>query len=283
MPDFSLDYNTLYQIQSNLHTLADQIGPQLKDTAFAAEGNKDYGESDATFGNSSLAESFRLLYTMAEDPMNRAEERLKQLGDLFGAVADAYFNVDAQIADGLGILGGSFGLSNWRYEKSLWDYKQAHLDQCVAGPDGSMPYFCSATDPGAPPLDVTTSTGNGSVRTQLTLDDQGNVIREESWITHDGHSYHSVTNYTNDRNDYTTVTTFADGSTNTTVVHLNPDRSGTMSVTGSDGKVTQYTRSGPDSGWQEVGGGSGDQPGDQPDDRPHPEPHPPSGTSPDIA
>jgi hypothetical protein len=149
----------------------------------------------------------------------------------------------------MGITGSNLGLQNYLNDKKQWDYYQAHKDECVPGPDGSMPDFCSAKDPGPPPLDQVIKTDRGEVHTHLTLDEHDKVIREESTVTYDGKTYHSVTDYSNGGNTIVTNTSYPDGSTVKNETYLDPDNgSGTMYTRGSDGSWSNYHRGpkGPD-------------------------------------
>lgn len=276
MPDFAIDYGLLHEAKKDLHDLADRIGPKLGDTAFSQVGSIEYEDSDAVFGNDGLAGSFRSLYRMAQHPMSKAESDLRELGDIFGAVADGYFDVDAQIANGMGMMGASLDLDQWKDDKAAWDYLQAHRGDCVPGPDGAMPGFCSATDPGPPPTDLTITTDTGSVHTHLTLDENNNVVKEETTVVNGDQRYTSTTTYTPDHTSYTTDTIYSDGSTTHsvtttgehgssvtdttsgdgstthTVIALNEGGGGTMTVTESDGTVTKYTRGDQYARWDEV-------------------------------
>nr|BFE58995.1 hypothetical protein GCM10020063_035210 [Dactylosporangium thailandense] len=276
MPDFAIDYGLLHQARKDLHDLADRIGPRLGDTVFSQVGSIEYGDSDSVFGNETLAESFRSLYRRAQHPMSKAEDDLRELGDIFGAVADGYFDVDAQIADGMGMMGSTLDLDRWKDKKAEWDYLQGHRGDCVPGPDGKMPDFCSATDPGPPPTDMTINTATGSVHTHLTLDENNNVIKEETTVVNGDQKYTSTTTYSDGGKNYTTDTVFSDGSkthsvtttgdngssttdttdqdgkTTHTVIALNPNGGGTMTVSEPDGTVTEYSRPDRYAKWDET-------------------------------
>jgi hypothetical protein len=254
LPDFALDYGVLHEARKDLHDLADRISPTLNHSLFSELGKGDFGDAQDVFGSEALAGAVRTLYRFSKDPMNRAVDHLKQLGDIFGSVADAYFDVDAQIADGLGVMGSRMGLDEWRDKKAAWDYKNEHLDRCTPDKDGNVPDFCKATDPGPPPVDQVIDTKDGQVHTHLTLDGNNNVIKEETTVTHNGQTYTSVTTYTDGGHSYTTDTTYADGTKNHAETHVNDDGSGDMTVTDGDGKKTQYHRDGPGQEWKQVGG-----------------------------
>lgn len=266
-----IDYNVLNDAKRDLETLAGDIGPLLDNSTFSRLGQRDYDgytSSDAftVLGDSTLADALAGFYDNASSTMSHANKGLKELAGAFGSVGEAFLSFDSELAQGMGITGSNLGLQNYFRDKELWDYKQAHLDQCVPGPDGKMPDFCSATDPGDPPLDQTINTARGSVHTHLTLDDQHHVIKEESTVTYDGKTYTSVTNYSSDGNHYTTDTSYPDGSTVHSETNLNADGSGTMVTTGSDGDRTEYTRGPKDANgnqpdWQQVGGNTEDDGG----------------------
>ncbi|WP_033340946.1 hypothetical protein [Catenuloplanes japonicus] len=273
MPDFAIDYGLLHEARKDLHALADRIGPQLKDSAFAAVGSS-YGDADTVFGNATLGSAFRSLYLRSKSPMGKAEEDLRQLGDIFGAVADGYFDVDAQIANGMGMMGASLGLDEWRSDKEAWDYLQGHRSECVPDAEGKMPDFCSATDPGAPPTHYTVETANGSVTTDLTLDANNNVVKEQTTVVAGDQRYTSTTSYsgnvqttdtvygdgstthsvttTGEHGSSVTDTTAGDGSTTHTVITLNESGGGTMTSTDAEGTVTTHTRPDRYASWQEV-------------------------------
>jgi hypothetical protein len=277
-----MDYTILNEARQDLHDLADRIEPTLKNSLFSQLGSGDLGDAQAILGNATLTSGFRSLYRLSQDPMKRAVDHLKKLGDTFGAVADGFFDVDAQIAEGLGVMGGRMGLDAWRDKKSAWDYRNSHLDQCKPDKQGKVPDFCSATDPGAPPVDQYIDTKDGQVHTHLTLDGDNNVIKEETTVTHDGQTYTSTTSYSDNGHSYVTDTVYADGTKNHAETHVNEDGSGTMTVTDGDGKKTDYQRGGPGQEWKPVGGGDGsDDPGSDSDPTRLP-PKPPGGTSPDI-
>lgn len=250
MPDFALDYGVLHKAKDDLHSLADQIGPKLGESAFDQVGDQTWIEwdTDTPFGNVELGQAFGLLHTKVSYSMSKAESDIRQLGDLFGAVADAFFDVDAQIASGMGVMGSTMKLDEWRSKQKAWDYKQAHLSECTPKDGETAPGFCSAVDPGKPQLDYDVTTATGKVHTHLTLDDHYNVTQEESTITTNGQTYTSTTTYQS-TTDYTTKTTFADNTTTTSAIHMNGDGTGTMSVTDNAGAVTTYHKTGPGAEW----------------------------------
>ena len=235
-----VDYDVLNDAKRNAQRLAEEIGPLLDHGLFndLATGY----DAASILGSPEVATAVTGLRDEAEGTLGRAHDGLMKLGDAFGSVGEAFLSFDSELAQGMGVMGANLGLGNYLQQKAQWDYRQAHLDQCVPGPDGSMPDFCSATDPGAPPVDQTIITSRGSVHTHLTLDDQGHVIREDSTVTYDGKTYTTSTTYSDNGNSYVTDTTYPDGSTVHSVTHVNDDGSGTMTVTNSDGDTTDFTR-----------------------------------------
>lgn len=250
--DFAMDYAVLHEARNDLYHLAEHIAPTLNDSLFADLGAGSLREAEAVFGTWDVAFGFHLLYERASGPMLAAEDRLKQLGDLIGSLADGMFGIDAQIAEGMGVLGGQLGLDEWRSRKEAWDYRNEHVDQCVPDAEGKTPAFCSATDPGPPPTELKIDTGDGQVHVQLTLDDDNNVIRETTTVEHNGQKYTSTTTYSDGGKSYTTKTEFPDGGKETSVVRINDDGTGTMTVTDGKGEKTEYRRAGPGREWEKI-------------------------------
>ena len=280
MVDFAINYEVLHSSKKELHSLSERTGSKLKNDAFDGL-TEPGGETDDVFGDYSLSSAFVSLYDRAKGPLEKAEKDLRKLGDLFGSVADAFFHMDAQIADGVGFRGSDVGIDEWKrkYEewldhdawqekKDLWDEFQKNKDSCTPGdPDG--PAYCHATDPGPepedpgpPPTSHTIETDDGStIKTEITLDDDNNVKTETTTITTSGgQEYESVTTFDDDTGDsYTTETTYADGSTATAEVDIKRDDDGnigegsTMTVTDGDGNETEFVPDG-HNGWEKVGG-----------------------------
>lgn len=255
MPDFSIDYSVLHEAKKDLYDLADRIAPTLKTSDFATLGKGDFQDAKEIFGNDAVAGAFRSLYRLSKSPMEHAVDRLKRLGDLFETVSNAYFDADSQIAEGMGVMGAEMGLDEWRKDKAAWDYRNEHADLCVPGKDGELPGFCSATDPGPPPVDQVIKTGNGEVHTHLTLDADNNVIKEETTVTSGGQTYTSTTTYTDGGKSWRTETTFGDGSTSVAETHITEeDGGGTMTITDPEGTKTEYKRDSRGEKWEQIGG-----------------------------
>jgi hypothetical protein len=226
------------------------------------------GTDDSILGSSEISSAVYTLHSNASYTMGKAKDGLTKLGDSFGSVGEAFLQFDAEIAQGMNATNSNLALSNYQRNKSQWDYKQAHLDQCTGD---KQPEFCSATDPGQAPLDQTIVTDRGNIHTHLTLDDKGNVIKEETTVTYDGKTYSSVTTYGDDRHHIVTDSSYPDGSTvhndtnlqtdgsshsvststdtdgkkDITDTSTKADGSGTQTVTNSDGTKHEFTR-GPD-------------------------------------
>jgi hypothetical protein len=290
LADFAIDYGVLHSAREDLHKLADEIKPTLSSSDYATLGEHSRGTARDVFGDAELAAAFGTLYERSRHPMQKAEDDLRRLGDTFGAVADAFFNMDSQIAEGAGVMGQNLGLSDWRSrhrawldhdkwaaQNALWQKYLANKGACDGDDPAALPDFCRATDPGPepgdpgpPPVDQVINTpGGGRVHTVLTLDDKYNVVTEKTTVTtagsngHNGQTYTSTTTYKPDGRSYTTDTVFADHSTTHSDVTINPDGTGTMTVKDGDGKVSGYSRSGPGAKWVQTSGEGMD---DNPDD-----------------
>ncbi|MEV8377077.1 hypothetical protein AB0P21_30330 [Kribbella sp. NPDC056861] len=263
MPDkLKMNYNLLNDAKRDLHQLADDLIPSMDDDAFQGLGD---GTSDDILGSSDISYAVYTLHSNASYTMGKAKDGLTKLGDSFGSVGEAFLQFDAEIAQGMNATNSSLALSNWQRNKDQWDHKQSHLDECVGD---KQPEFCGATDPGAAPLDQTIVTDRGNIHTHLTLDDKGNVIKEETTVTYDGKTYASVTTYDSTHNHIVTDSTYPDGSTvhnvtdiatdggststststdtdgkvDTTTTNITKDGSGTQTVTNADGTKHEFTR-----------------------------------------
>ncbi|MFI5710651.1 hypothetical protein [Kribbella sp. NPDC051620] len=268
MPDkLKMNYNLLNDAKRDLHQLADELIPSMDNEVFQNLGD---GTDDSILGSSDISYAVYTLHSNASYTMGKAKDGLTKLGDSFGSVGEAFLQFDAEIAQGMNATNSSLALSNWQRNKDQWDHKQSHLSECTGD---NQPDFCSATDPGPAPLDQTIVTDRGNIHTHLTLDDKGNVIKEETTVTYDGKTYTSTTTYGDNRNHIVTDSTYPDGSTvhndtqihvdgdgkpngshssssstdtdgkvDTTTTDLNKDGSGTQTVTNSDGTKHVYTR-----------------------------------------
>jgi hypothetical protein len=241
MPDkLRIDYNILNDAKAALQDLAGNIKPLLDEGLFNTLASED---SSVVLGSYDVDAAVTGLHSNASGTLGRAYDGLMELSNSFGSVGEAFLSFDSGIAQGMGITGSSLGLSNYFRDKAQWDYFQSHQDQCVPGPDGKVPDFCHATNPGdTPPLDQVITTDRGSVHTHLTLDGSNNVVKEDSTVTYDGKTYTSTTNYSNDGRNITTDSAYPDGSTVHNETYLNPDGSGSMYTRNSDGSWTNYSR-----------------------------------------
>ncbi|MGW1836013.1 serine/arginine repetitive matrix protein 2 [Streptomyces sp. NPDC002067] len=300
MPDFSIDYELLNQVQTRMRQLADTA-----DSGGAKGALKDLSESTgaakSVMGFSDLGTAMWSFSQRSSQRAKDAKDGLNKLADIFESVSDNYFQVDAGMADSAGVMGASLGLDDWKHKKAAWDQWDEdtkawndYLDKIGASgyfkehPDADINEVCSAdgapgwcdrynndkdvpSQPGdhpegerpgdTPPTEKTITTESGSTHVKVTLDDDNNVMTEESTVTigsgADEQKYTNKTTYdsspqpitlkdgkTFDARDYTTVTTGPDGSETTSRYVINDDGSGTMTVT-TDDETTTYTRSSP--------------------------------------
>ncbi|MEU3711024.1 hypothetical protein [Streptomyces catenulae] len=301
MPDFSIDYELLNQVQTRMRQLADTA-----DSGGAKGALKTLTESTddakSVMGFSDLGAAMYAFSHRSASRAKDAKDGLNKLADIFESVSDNYFQVDAGMADSAGVMGASLGLDDWKHKKAAWDqwdedtkawndylkeigasdyFKEhpgADINDVCSAVDGA-PSWCERynndkdvpSQPGdhpegerpddTPPTEKTITTDSGSTHVKVTLDDDNNVMTEESTVTigsgADEQKYINKTTYdsspqpitldngkTFDARDYTTVTTGPDGSETTTRYVINDDGSGTMTVT-SDDETTTYTRSSP--------------------------------------
>ncbi|MDX2702881.1 hypothetical protein PV350_08440 [Streptomyces sp. PA03-6a] len=289
MPEIKIDYDVLNAAKRDLEALAGEIDPLINKGVFGRLGSGS-GEAEAILGHEGVASAMSLFHTNASSTMKRADKGLKELASAFGGVGEAFREFDSELGAEIGVMSANLHVQNWRQKKDLWDYKQNHLKECE-GP-GELPDFCSATNPGDTPPDFHVDTPNGgSIDSHVEVDKDGNVTKEVTTVKYDGNTYTSTTTYNGP--SYTTETTYPDGSTAHTVANINGDGSGSMTVTGSDGSHTEYTRGpkGSDGKTPEWTWSGGNKPGEDPHDPKNPnnpDTHPQNpgthgGTNPKIA
>jgi len=268
MAELAMSYSSLYQAKDDLYRLAEQVGPEIKKTLFAQIGNNPTVVPQGRFagipaggeqvldlvGDHDLARAIRVLYRQVKGTMDDAEPHLEQLGDLFGAVADAFFEADSQLA-------AAASTAAVKGHQSVWQAQQEQYDQYLqaCGPDvPDPPENCDQTvqKPSEKPpttWSLKTDDDAGELTTEVTLDDDGEVLVEKTVARYDGHEWSVVTTYEDDHRSYTTITTAVDGSTTKSVAKIEEDGSGTMTNTDADGYLTSYVRGDADEEWKLVG------------------------------
>jgi hypothetical protein len=234
MPDFSIDYSVLHDVETRMHKLAEEAGSGGAGGVFRELGEGDSGDRRAVLGNAGLSTAFATFYRMSARRTGEAEDGLKELASVFKSVADTFFDADSQLASGAGVMGASIGLDQWRdqdaaydawaADRAEWDAyleKIGAADYFEANPDASIGEVCSAddapgwcqtwmddndapSDPGEappkpseePPTSYTYEDENGTIDVQLELNENHEVMKETSTITTtNGQSYTSVTEY----------------------------------------------------------------------------------------
>jgi hypothetical protein len=177
MAELAISYSSLYQAQTDLYRLAEEVGPEIKKTQFAQIGDRPtlfqegftgspYGDP---VGDLDLTLAINLLHGRVKGTMDNAEDHLERLGDLFGAVADAFFEADSQLAAAASTAGMKTSQGNWQAQHE--QYEQ-YVQTC--GPDApDPPESCDETVPkptDEPPTKWSVKTMNGrwSPRTRTT-------------------------------------------------------------------------------------------------------------------
>ncbi|MCE7083486.1 serine/arginine repetitive matrix protein 2 [Streptomyces sp. ST2-7A] len=158
--DFSIDYSVLHQVRENMIELAETAGSGGASGDYRDLGEANAGERKAALGHDGLSSAFNLFYTMSRTRVKEAKDGLEELGNLFGGVADGFFNVDSQLAQSAGASKAAGNLDNWRadteaYEQwerdnTAWgDYLESIgvPDGDAADPDFSLHEACSVDDP----------------------------------------------------------------------------------------------------------------------------------------
>lgn len=121
MPDFSIDYSTLYDVQAQMKKLAEQAADGGATGAFKELGDANSGERKAALGTSGLSYEFNLFYHHSKSRTESAKEGLEKLSESFKAVSDIFFDADSNIASAAGLMGNSVGLSDWKSDKAAYD------------------------------------------------------------------------------------------------------------------------------------------------------------------
>lgn len=128
MPDFSIDYSNLYEIQSKLRTLAQQADDSGGSNAFRELGNAVASERRAALGSATLSASFNYFFHHSKSRTEAAKEGLTQLADTFKAVSDVFFDADSQISGAAGLMTTSLGIDQWQNQQEAYQEWQSDKD-----------------------------------------------------------------------------------------------------------------------------------------------------------
>ncbi|MFI1380144.1 serine/arginine repetitive matrix protein 2 [Embleya sp. NPDC020886] len=222
MADFAIDYTNLHEINTKLRNLANQADSG-SGGAFRELGEAGAAERRAALGTSGLSTAFNSFYHHSRSRTAKAKEGLNKLADNFKAVSDLFFNEDARISGGAGLITAGLGLDKWRNakaahdkwlaDKAKWDaylasigatdYFRAHPDETIRHVchDPEAPAWCAAwiakgedgtpVNPGEeppkpddkPPTSFHYEDKNGKIDVSVELDKNNNIIKETSTIT----------------------------------------------------------------------------------------------------
>lgn len=234
MPDFSIDYSTLYNVQAQMKKLAEQAASGGATGAFKELGDANSGERTAALGTSGLSYEFNLFYHHSKSRTESAKEGLEKLSESFKAVSDIFFDADANISSAAGLMGNSVGLSDWKSDKAAYDnwvadkaewdaYLESigatewfaeHPDEtsirAVCHADDAPPWCANWNEdkpfpmhpgdapekPGPPPTSYHYEDENGTIDVKIELDKDDNVVKETSTITNpEGQTFTTETVY----------------------------------------------------------------------------------------
>ncbi|OHV60562.1 hypothetical protein [Pseudofrankia sp. BMG5.36] len=233
-PDLVIDYSLLHRLAGNMKTLRTNVESDLRMSGGMTVASEAGPVSTGHVGDSYLYGALLAFYRATQGPFSDALDALDQLSNLFGGIADAYFNVDADLkSSGLDTLAQMAG-GDWQSQKAAYD------DYLKRKADGTWP-----DDQPPPPKPADNPSGTPAPGTQVTYDDQGRVLTQTTTVTtSDGQSYTKTVTY--DYGDgktspeYSATVTYAGGETMTLNKHNNADGSYTVtSVT--DGKTSTST------------------------------------------
>lgn len=121
MADFSIDYSSLYEIQTKLRSLSQQADDSNETNAFKELANAQPSERRAALGTYGLSASFNWFARNSKTRTEKAKEGLIQLADAFKSVSDVFFDADSQISGAAGLITSSLKLDQWRNQKAAYD------------------------------------------------------------------------------------------------------------------------------------------------------------------
>lgn len=245
MADLVINYSLLHQLAGDMRTLRSSLEADLR-MAGGGRVAGDRGPADPSLvGDYDLYLALAGFFAAGVGPFNDALDALEQLGTLFGDIANAYFNADAELAGGaMDTLAGLAGQD--------WAWRQAEYEQYLAGnwPEGEEPPPDPGAAPGEPLLPDELA---DRVDTQTTYDSHGRVLTQTSTVTTpDGQTYTRTTTYDyqdvlgpdgeieSTTVDFDATVTYAGGETATMSRQTNPDGSFTVTET-FDGKTRSST------------------------------------------
>ncbi|WP_007515931.1 MULTISPECIES: hypothetical protein [Pseudofrankia] len=233
-PDLVIDYSLLHRLAGNMKTLRTNVEADLNMSGGMTVASEAGPVSTGHVGNSSLYGALVAFYRATQGPFSDALDALDQLSNLFGGIADAYFNVDADLkSSGLDTLAQMAG-GDWQSQKAAYD------DYLKRKADGTWP-----ADQPPPPKPGDNPSGTPAPGTQVTYDDHGRVLTQTTTVTtSDGQSYTKTVTY--DYGDgkappeYSATVTYAGGETMT--LHKQNNADGSYTVTSvTDGKTSTST------------------------------------------
>jgi hypothetical protein len=236
MADLVIDYSLLHRLAGNMRTLRTNVETDLHLSNGMAVASEAGPVGPGAVGDQYLYGALVAFYGATRGPFNDALDALDQLSNLFGGIADAYFNVDADLkASGLDTLAQMTG-GNWQSQQAAYD------EYLKRKADGTWP-----NDQPPPPKPADTPPATPAPGTQVTYDDQGRVLTQTTTVTTaDGQTYAKTTTYRygadpNAAPEYSSTVTYAGGQTMTLDKHNNPDGSYTVTSTTGDGKTSSST------------------------------------------
>ncbi|GAB2901064.1 hypothetical protein [Streptomyces mayteni] len=115
--DFAMDYEKLYAMQRGLHALAEKADTGGGNGVWEEVGSETASANESVFGNYDLAYQFQLFYGKSKVRIDEGKDKLERFGDMFGGVADALFQQDAQIAATAATDAANSLFDNWKQEK----------------------------------------------------------------------------------------------------------------------------------------------------------------------
>jgi hypothetical protein len=161
--DFAMDYDKLYAMQRGLHALAEKADTGGGTGVWEEVGSETLSANEELFGVYDVAYQFQIFYGKSKVRIKEGKDKLKQFGDMFGGVADALYEQDAQIATTAATTAANSLFDNWKQEKlavEAWEERNdewnAYLKEIGADeyfrehPDADIWEVCSVTAEDSP-------------------------------------------------------------------------------------------------------------------------------------
>ncbi|MFI7079311.1 hypothetical protein ACIBO1_18625 [Micromonospora sp. NPDC049903] len=274
MADLVLDYALLHRLAGSMRELKSRIQFDVDTGSRRSVVTSDGSVVDSSqVGNSSLYASLSAFFYACHTPFKDSMDLLDELAGTFDGIAQAYFELDADIAGKVNLDRLRADIAGWQsdtaaYERYL-DLKDRQItfqyyDEHGNLVDGSVPVWTGdpVPEPGEVPTSKAGTSPVGSNDVVAVVDDQGRIVSETTTVdSGDGLTYTETTRFTYhdtdgdgepDVVDFTSTIQHSDGTEETIEKKTNPDGSYVVTSTTDEGTTTSTITSTDDGGSHQV-------------------------------